>query len=143
MGSRENRWMNDVNHCVSKALVTKNPSKTLFVIEDLTGIRTATERVRRKDRYETVSWAFYDLRCKLEYKALKYGPVTIAVDPAYTSQYCPKCGHIEASNRNKKKHIFQCKKCGYSSNDDRIGSMNLHRKGIEYLCAVTPEYTLV
>lgn len=28
IGNRENRWMNDVNHCVSKALVTNNPSKT-------------------------------------------------------------------------------------------------------------------
>lgn len=57
----------------------------------------------------------------------------IAVDPEYTSQSCPKCGHTEKSNRNKKKHIFQCRICGYTSNDDRIGAMNLHRKGMEYL----------
>ena len=45
MGNRENRWMQDVNHCVSKALVKENPPKTLFVLEDLTNVRTATERV--------------------------------------------------------------------------------------------------
>ena len=42
-------------------------------------------------------------------------------------------GHIESANRNKAKHLFCCKNCGYSSNDDRIGTMNLYRMGIEYL----------
>jgi len=59
IGQRENRWMQDVNHCISKALVTENPEHTLFVLEDLTGIRSATEKVTSaKDRYESVSWSF-------------------------------------------------------------------------------------
>lgn len=58
IGQRENRWMQDVNHQVSKALVVNNPKNTLFVLEDLTGIRNATERVRTKDRYVSVSWSF-------------------------------------------------------------------------------------
>ena len=49
---------------------------------------------------------------------------------------CPKCGHVERSNRDKKNHRFTCRNCGYKSNDDRVGAMNLHRKGIEYLSAV-------
>ena len=57
----------------------------------------------------------------------------INVDPKYTSQTCPKCGHIEKANRNKNLHIFCCKNCGYKSNDDRIGAMNLYQKGILYL----------
>ena len=133
IGQRENRWMQDVNHQVSKALVNSNPKHTLFVLEDLTGIRNATERVKTKDRYVSVSWSFYDLEQKLKYKAIKNESTVINVDPKYTSQCCPICGHIEKSNRNKKKHLFRCKNCGYSSNDDRIGAMNLYRKGIEYL----------
>ena len=46
IGQRENRWMQDVNHCVSKALVENNPKHTLFVLEDLSGIRNVIERVR-------------------------------------------------------------------------------------------------
>ena len=65
IGQRENRWMQDVNHCISKALVESQPKHTLFVLEDLSDIRTATERVRRKDRYVSVSWSFYDLEQKL------------------------------------------------------------------------------
>ena len=133
IGQRENRWMNDVNHCISKALVESNPDGSLFVIEDLSGVRKATERVRTKDRYVSVSWSFYDLEQKLSYKALKHHQLVEKVDPAYTSQTCPKCGHTEKANRNKKLHMFCCKNCGYRSNDDRIGAMNLHRMGIELL----------
>lgn len=141
VGQRENRWMQDINHCVSKALVENNPKHTLFVLEDLTGIRSATERVKLKHRYVSVSWAFYDLELKLTYKAKRNQCAVIKVNPAYTSQACPKCGHTEKANRDKKKHVFKCKCCGYTSNDDRIGAMNLHRMGINYLVpdAVTVE----
>ena len=133
IGKRENRWMQDVNHCISKALVENNPEGTLFVIEDLTGIRSVIEKVRVKDRYVSVSWSYYDLEQKLSYKALKHHQLVEKVNPAYTSQTCPKCGHTEKTNRNKHKHIFCCKNCGYKSNDDRIAAMNLHRMGIELL----------
>lgn len=133
IGQRENRWMRDVNHCISKALVESNPKGTLFVLEDLSGIRSATEKVRVKDRYVQVSWSYYDLEQKLIYKALKNHQLVEKVNPAYTSQTCPKCGHTEKGNRNKKIHLFCCKNCGYKSNDDRIGAMNLHRMGIELL----------
>lgn len=133
IGQRENRWMQDVNHCISKALVESNPEGTLHVLEDLSNIRTATEAVRIYDRYVMVSWSYYDLEQKLMYKALEHKQKVIKVSPRYTSQTCPKCGHVEADNRDKTKHIFCCKNCGYTSNDDRIGAMNLYRKGIEYL----------
>ena len=124
IGQRENRWMQDVNHQVSKALVESNPKHTLFVLEDLSGVRNATERVRTKDRYVSVSWSFYDLERKLIYKAKQNQSAVIKVDPRY---------HIEKANRNKKIHLFTCKNCGYKSNDDRIGAMNLYRMGINYL----------
>lgn len=133
IGQRENRWMQDVNHQVSKALVEANPDGTMFVIEDLTGIRSATERVKVKNRYISVSWSYYDLEQKLSYKVLRHHQLVEKVNPAYTSQACPKCGHTEKTNRNKKLHIFCCRNCGYKSNDDRIGAMNLHRVGIEFL----------
>lgn len=133
IGQRENRWMQDINHQVSKALAIGNPKHTLFVLEDLTGIRNVTERVKTKKRYVSVSWSFYDLEQKLIYKAKQNQSSVIKVDPRHTSQCCPACGHTEKSNRNKKIHLFTCKNCGYTSNDDRIGAMNLYRMGINYL----------
>ncbi|PSR21895.1 MAG: transposase [Sulfobacillus acidophilus] len=132
LGQREHRWMTAVNHQVSKALVARYGAQTLFVVEDLTGMRGATERVRRRDRYTSVSWAFYQLRQMLEYKAALHQARTVAVDPRYTSQTCPKCGHVAHGNRDKRRHRFECQQCHYRSNDDRIGAMNLHRQGIEY-----------
>ena len=133
IGQRENRWMQDINHQVSKALATGNPKHTLFVLEYLNGIRNVTARVKTKNRYLSVSWSFYDLEQKLIYKAKQNQSSVIKVDPRYTSQCCPACGHTEKSNRNKKIHLFTCKNCGYTSNDDRIGAMNLYRMGINYL----------
>lgn len=131
--------MQDTNHCISKALVDQYGENTLFTMENLKGIRQATEKVRIKDRYQTVSWSFYDLRQKLEYKSLMNRSKVIAVDPKYTSQTCPKCDHTEKANRNKKKHKFCCRTCGFTSNDDRIGAMNLQAKGIKYIAEGTPQ----
>jgi putative transposase len=137
IGSRENRWMKDINHRITKALVNQYGNNTLFVLEDLQGVRQATEKGKVRNRYVSVSWAFYQFRRMLEYKARMNKQKVIAMDPTYTSQTCPKCGHIEKSNRNKKKHIFCCKNCRYTSNDDRIGAMNLQRLGMEYIVEVT------
>ena len=133
IGNRENRWMNDVNHCLSKALVNAYPAKTMFALEDLTGIRGATEKVRRKDRYVQVSWAYYDLETKLTYKAERKGQKVIKVDAHYTSQMCPKCGHTHKLNRDHKNHCFCCRNCGYKSNDDRIGAMNIQMRGVQFI----------
>ncbi len=85
IGHRENRWMQDVNYQVSKALVKSNPKHTLFVLEDLSGVRNVTERVKTKDRYVSVSWSFYDLEQKLIYKAKQNQSLVLKVNPAYTS----------------------------------------------------------
>ena len=133
IGQRENRWMNDVNHCIAKALVTSNPQQTLFVLEDLSNVRTATTKVRKKDRYISVSWSYFDLEQKLKYKAMQNNCLVINVDPHHTSQKCPKCGHTERANRDSRNHLFTCKTCSYRSNDDRIGAMNLQQLGINWL----------
>ena len=129
MGHRENRWMRDVNHCVSKALVEKYPANTLFVIEDLTNVRKSTQRVKKERKYTQVSWSYYDLEMKLKYKALLKGSYVINVPANYTSQRCPVCGHVQDTNRDKNTHCLCCRKCGYRSNDDRIGAMNLFLMG--------------
>lgn len=131
IGRRENRWMRDVNHQVSKALVSRQPKLTLFALENLEGVRNATERVRKSDRYVQVSWAFYQLRQMIEYKANKAGHSAIVIDPRYTSQTCPTCGLVRKANRRKKTHEYHCSNCGYRSNDDRVAAMNIQRLGYQ------------
>jgi putative transposase len=43
--------------------------------------------------------AFAEFRRQLAYKARWYGSVVIAVNPAFTSQRCSRCGHTETGNR--------------------------------------------
>lgn len=133
IGKRENRWMRDVNHQVSKALVNRQSKPTLFALENLSGVRNATERVRKSDRYVQVSWAFYQLRQMIEYKANKAGHSVVAVDPRYTSQTCPTCGLVRKANRRKNTHEYYCSNCGYRSNDDRVAAMNIQRLGYQSL----------
>jgi len=133
IGNRENRWMSDVNHQLSKALVKSAGKDSLLVLENLTGVRRKTEKVRLRDRYVSVSWAFGQLRRMIEYKAALYRCKVIAVDPAYTSRTCPKCLQSDKANRIKSIHTFRCRECGYTTNDDRVAAMNLRQKGIEYL----------
>ena len=45
------------------------------------------------------------------------------VPAAYTSQGCPKCGHICKSNRNGL--VFRCLSCGFQDNADRVGATNV------------------
>lgn len=133
IGNRENRWMTQVNHRVSKALVAECDRPTLLALEDLKGVRKATERVGRSQRYVQVSWAFFQLRQMVEYKARGAGHTVMLVDPAYTSQTCPKCGTVRKANRKHDKHLYVCANCGYRSNDDRVAAMNIQRLGYQSL----------
>ncbi|WP_320967357.1 transposase, partial [Hungatella sp.] len=126
---KETRYVTAVNHGVTKALISQYGAGTLFIIEDLTGIRTVTEHVRLKSRYVMVSWAFFQFRKMLEYKAALSQSEVLAVDPKYTSQSCPVCGNTTKVNRNRRKHEFCCTVCSYRSNDDRTGAINIYRKG--------------
>lgn len=144
LSGRESRWMSDVNHQLSKTLVQIYGKQTLFVLEDLTGVTFDTVHSRKKkNRYEHHSWSFYDLEQKLRYKAHLNESEVVLVDAHYTSQRCPKCGVIDKSNRNKDIHRYTCSNCSYSSNDDRVGAMNIYELGKWYVSGVEkPAFTL-
>ena len=133
IGQRENRWMTDVNHQLSKTLVNRYGANTLFVLENLVNVRFATEKVAKTKRYEQVSWAFYQLGQFLTYKAHLAGSEVVQASAKYTSQRCPKCGRIWKDNRNHQEHLYICDRCGYKSNDDRIGAMNIQLLGTQYI----------
>ena len=130
---REHRWMQDVNHCISKALTESQPRGTLFVLEDLSGIRKRSRHFAESNRKSLCYWSYFDLEEKLYYKAALKGQMLIKVDPSYTSQTCPLCGRKAKASRIRSKHIFRCVYCRYKSNDDRVAAINLYSKGIQYL----------
>lgn len=133
ISGRENRWMRDVNHCLTKALVSEYGAGPLFVVEDLAGISFAEGNQRdAKGNRELHSWAFYQYEQFLSYKAQLAGAEVLKVLPKYTSQRCPRCGRILKLNRHRETHEYVCDACGYRTNDDRAGAMNIHYLGRMY-----------
>lgn len=134
ISGRENRWMSDVNHRISKTLVEKYGKDTLFVLEDLTGVSFEDSNLSRiaKQNYDLRSWSFYQLEQFLTYKAHENRSEVLKVSARYTSQRCPKCGTIHKENRDHHRHLYSCQ-CGYRSNDDRIGAMNIQLLGTMWI----------
>ena len=140
ISGRENRFMSDVNHRISKALVDKYGKNTLFVLEDLRGVSFAEENLSNRNgtkKNELRSWTFYQLEQFLNYKAEEIGSKVIKVSAEYTSQRCPKCGRIHKLNRHHEIHEYICDTCGYHSNDDRVGAMNIQTLGTLYVSGDT------
>ena len=64
----------------------------------------------------------------LEYKLKQKGGLLIKVPARYTSQTCPRCGHVSSANR-KTQSEFKCTKCGYAANADFVAAKNIFRRG--------------
>lgn len=142
---RENRWMSDVNHCLDKTLVDYYGTNTLFVLEDLTNVSfdEANQGTKARDR-DLHTWSFYDLQTKLTYKTQSNQSQVLTVSAKYTSQRCPKYGQIRKENRNHQLHRYDCIYCGFRTNDDRVGAMNLYELGKDYLAGnEQPKFELI
>jgi IS605 OrfB family transposase len=53
-----------------------------------------------------------------------FGISVTLINPAFTSQQCPKCGHISKENR-KTQEMFCCVSCGHTDNADYNASVNI------------------
>jgi putative transposase len=74
------------------------------------------------------SWAFAQLGQFLAYKARRAGVPLVFLDPAYTSQTCAECGHVDKRNRASQAR-FRCRSCGVVAHADLNASRNIARKG--------------
>lgn len=137
ISGRENRMMQDKDHCISKTLVTGNREHTLHVFEDLSGI--SFENLESRDasgRYALRSWTFYSLEQKTAYKAAIRKGMILKVDPKFTSQRCPACGTVDKTARDRLYHKYTCKHCGRSYNDDEVAAINLRQLGLLYVSGI-------
>jgi putative transposase len=124
---KERQFRADINHQISKQIVSSlNPGDTI-VLENLTGIRN--KRLRKKQRTLLNNWSFFQLEKFLTYKVMAKGINIEYIDARYTSQRCSKCGHTCRSNR--KQDSFCCKKCGFRLNADLNASKNICNKHLE------------
>jgi IS605 OrfB family transposase len=131
VSGRERRFTADVNHKISKRIVTPG---TLFGLEDLTHIRERTKlkkkgrkasKKQRKANRKQSKWSFAELHSFIDYKAVFTNSLTIKVDADYTSKGCPKCGHVSDNNRPNKGLTFRCECCNFESHADLVASRNI------------------
>lgn len=128
MSGREHRYAVHTNHVISKQIVdiAKDTNRAI-ALEQLKGIRSRV-RLRRNQRDDLHSWAFYQLGQFILYKAQKTGVPVIFVDPAYTSQTCNACGSVDKRNR-KTQDRFLCISCGHADHADINAALNISVRG--------------
>jgi IS605 OrfB family transposase len=129
---REERFVRDRLHKVSRHIVEwgQQFEKPCIVFEDLKEMRNSIDYGTRMNR-RLHHLPFRALQFYTSYKASFEGIPTAWIDPAYTSQRCPMCGHTERANRNKKR--FKCKSCEHQDHSDRGASVNIAVKGVKKL----------
>ncbi len=123
---KQRRFQTDTNHRIAKQVVAKaKGTQRTLAIEELTGIRTRTEKtVGKSQRAKHSNWTFRQLRLFVRYKAALAGVRVIVVDPRYTSQACNQCGYTHKRNRPDQAH-FRCGQCGHTAAADVNAACNI------------------
>jgi putative transposase len=125
---KEARFATDTNHCIAKRIVAEaQRTGRGIALEELTGLRGRV-RLRRPQRATLHSWAFAQLGQFIAYKARLAGVVVVHVDPAYTSQRCADCGHLDKGNRQGQAS-FVCRSCGVAAHADHNAARNIAARG--------------
>lgn len=66
----------------------------------------------------------YSMKDKVIRMSGNYNVNVVLVNPDFTSQMCPKCGHISKKNR-KSQETFCCEKCNHENNADINAAINI------------------
>lgn len=115
---KERNFVKTYNHTLSSRIVeyAKKNKCEYINIENLTKDGFPNSILR--------NWSYYELQTMVTYKAKREGIIVRKVNPAYTSQKCSSCGHIDSDNRQTQED-FRCVKCGFEANADYNASINI------------------
>ncbi|TDE55690.1 transposase, partial [Nonomuraea mesophila] len=126
---KEARFAANTNHVIAKQIVTEaERTGQGIALEDLQGIRDRV-RLRKPQRVTLHSWSFHQLGSFIAYKAARNGVALIHIDPAYTSQQCSACGHVDKKNRPDQE-TFLCTSCGFAEHADVNAARNIASRGV-------------
>ncbi len=105
----------------------QRPSRGV-ALEDLGGILKRA-RLRKPQRVTLHSWSFAQLGDYIAYKAKRAGVPVVYVDPAYTSQGCSACDHVDKRNRPNQA-TFRRTSCGFAEHADVNAAHNISSRGV-------------
>ncbi len=98
-----------------------------IAIEKLRNLHKRKHEWRKRQRKKTNRIPYALISHALRHHAAMGGHALLMVDPAFTSQTCPRCGNITRRNRANWAY-FRCTVCGFEANSDRVGSLNICRR---------------
>ncbi len=141
---KEARHTAHINHTIAKRIVAEAQRTGCGIsLENLAGIRHRA-RLRKPQRTKLNSWGFHQLGLYILYKAEQGGVTVVFIDPAYTSQQCAPCGHVDKRNRPTQA-TFRCTSCNVSalSADHNAAQVIAARAPAEWAAINLPELEAV
>lgn len=103
-------------------------SNDVVVYEDL----QIANMVRNHQLAKSIADAsWYQFTQWLDYYGKIWGKAVIAVNPAYTSQDCPHCGHRVKKSLSTRTH--SCPGCGFETCRDTAAALNILQRGLHIL----------
>ncbi len=100
-------------------------SRDLIVYEDL-NVKGLVKNPKLAKSISDAGWSIF--RQWLDYFAYKYGKVSLAVAPHYTSQECSSCSMIVKKALSERTHV--CSSCLCVLDRDENAAINILKKGI-------------
>lgn len=120
-----------INKELSRFIHTDNPSEIIF--EDLSFVNW-TDRYPKHVKRKLSRWIKGYIQERINYKASLEGIMITEVNPAYTSQFCHKCGALG----KRSNEVFECSNCGKIHADFNASCNIKARKNIKEITVYTP-----
>jgi IS605 OrfB family transposase len=95
-----------------------------IVIERLKHLRKRRKEWSKKSRRKVNRIPYGFLKHALKNVAERGGVIIEEIKSNYTSQTCPRCGHVSKENWRRYSY-FKCIRCGYEADRDRVASLNI------------------
>jgi putative transposase len=122
LGRKQQNRTRTFSQTAAKQLAEWAPANAVLVFEHLALPQATRKDLRGKAvRRRLSQWQRLLIRRSADNKALERGMLVAAVDPAYTSQICSRCGLIGTRQR----HRFYCPHCGLKMHADVNAAINI------------------
>ena len=95
-----------------------------IILEDLKNVKIGKKYFTNKIQ----RWSYEKCMFKFESLCEENGINLVKVSPAYTSQTCSSCGHVDRNSRQGES--FECTRCGYILDADYNAAVNIYNRGI-------------
>ena len=99
------------------------------VVENLKHVKRGSKgKIFKKFNSKLQRWSYPRVLEKLSRVCEESGIELVRVSPAYTSQTCSTCGHVDRRSRHGEN--FLCVRCGASMDADHNAAVNILRRGV-------------